>query len=113
MFHPAWKMIYFYFIQPSFRVPLWATDGTAAGTVMVASDSLGHVRHRSDFVDLSGVTYFLDGINLYKSDGTPSGTSKVADLSSPIGGNGPRDLVARNYRVFFVGFDELSGEGLS
>src|SRR6185369_9240828 len=80
---------------------LWKTDGTAPGTVLVkdiypGSDSNGNGlwSNPSNLTSVNGNLYFVayDGVHgteLWKSDGTPGGTTIVADLHSGNTGSPP------------------------
>lgn len=82
---------------------LWATDGTVAGTRLVAdiapggglSDSIATDRN-GDLVVWRDHLYFPadgpDGIELWRSDGTTSGTEQVADLVGGPGDARPSNL---------------------
>jgi len=109
----------------------WMTDGTAAGTRMVdddapadgginpgADDSLP-----SDFVDLNGTAYFraedgVNGLELWRSDGTAAGTTMVDDLLPGVGINpgsahaSPDDLVVVGGVLYFSANDGTNGEEL-
>lgn len=65
---------------------LWVSDGTAAGTVEVASLGTGFSSMGMDSVSIGGVVYFLQSgqanfsgrpMQLWRSDGTPGGTTLV------------------------------------
>ena len=80
---------------------LWATNGTAAGTVPLTTANTGSGGvDPSDLVDMGGKLYFLGNDPatgqeaLWSSDGTVSGTNVIADLgggssSYPGGGYSP------------------------
>ncbi|HYO76144.1 MAG TPA: hypothetical protein VE010_06735, partial [Thermoanaerobaculia bacterium] len=53
---------------------IWVTDGTAAGTTMVASGTW------SGAAEFKGSLYFVQGSALWRSDGTPAGTVQVTAL---------------------------------
>ncbi len=73
---------------------LWKSDGTLSGTVMVKDSFLDdtgtsytHRYNYSDFTDVNGMLYFVfndeaNGQELWKSDGTSSGTVMVKDMGS-------------------------------
>ncbi len=81
---------YFLQMSPSYQVELWRTDGTAAGTTRVkelfyAPISLfGGVAYIPSFtfVPTARGLYllFLEGSEVWRSDGTAAGTGKVFDL---------------------------------
>lgn len=69
-------------------VELWSSDGTVEGTVLVHTfeSAVEGVLWRFDYyVDFAGLVYFLvdekvDGICLWRTDGTPGGTLRLRDL---------------------------------
>ncbi len=89
---------------------LWATDGTAAGTVMLSdvgnfsTDGLipGYLTAFDDTL------YFIgalgpDGSQLWKSDGTVAGTVQVTDINASNGGlSNARDLLVNNGSLYFI-----------
>lgn len=70
---------------------LWATDGTQAGTRMVADLRPGPAGSEPrDIVFAGGVAFFtaddgFDGRRLWKTDGTPEGTVRILDGVAPGG----------------------------
>src|ERR1051325_7394382 len=101
---------------------LWVTDGTAAGTHMV-HDFLPGPKGAWDFgvpfiKVLNGRAYFAasdgaHGDELWVSDGTESGTSRVLDSASGSGFSYPFALTLSGAKLFFwAGTDSLSGSSL-
>jgi len=118
---------------------LWASDGTAAGTVQVRDINpgrapgtsplcpdppLGPHRHDTglssdpqDFVLLGSVALFTAddgnrGRELWISNGTFPGTRRVADLLPGPRGSAPHDLVRFHNRVYFLAANPGQGESL-
>jgi ELWxxDGT repeat protein len=118
---------------------LWASDGTAAGTVLVRDihpgrsseapmlcqdQQLGPHRHDiglssdpRDFVILGSVALFTadDGVRgreLWITNGTLPGTHRVADLVRGPRGSAPHDLVRFQNRVYFLAGNPGLGESL-
>jgi ELWxxDGT repeat protein len=83
---------------------LWKSDGTAAGTVQVATIATGSIAERpQELVNANGTLYFFaNGYVLYKSDGTTAGTVLVADLRSQYNVARPKQLRVVGSRLFFV-----------
>lgn len=78
-------------------VELWSTDGTAAGTHIVkdiAPDSASS--NPTSFVLFNGVMYFGAAGGLWKTDGTESGTVKVATVSVRV-------LTTMGGKLYFAG----------
>ena len=66
--------VYFQSMNPDYRaVPMWRSDGTAAGTVRLL-DYSGNVFY---YAPLGDRLYFLDDTFLFRTDGTPAGTEYV------------------------------------
>jgi trimeric autotransporter adhesin len=108
---------------------LWRSDGTPAGTSMVRdinpgpTGSLGTtpftnlLSGTSDFAVVGKTLYFaaddgVDGRELWQSDGTPAGTSLVADINPGPGGsidvNG-QVITAVNGTLYFQADDGVHG----
>jgi ELWxxDGT repeat protein len=88
---------------------LFRTDGTAAGTVQLTSELSGAATlPNRDFVFLNGILYFVGCANadqeLWRSDGTVGGTTKLAEMSAAFGcaSSEPRSLVVAGGRLFFL-----------
>ncbi len=67
-----------------------------------------------NLTDVNGTVFFaaddgVSGIELWKSDGTESGTQLVRDISKGPRSSRPRDFVILGDAVFFVADDSLSG----
>lgn len=78
-----------------FGVELWTSDGTAAGTKVVADVNILPTRDAfpNDFVELNDKLYFLarsgDNSNtqeLWNTDGTEEGTHRVRDIATAVPG---------------------------
>jgi len=93
---------------------LWRTDGTAAGTYLLADiDPRAGGSNLTDFVVDDGVAYFsaYDGTSneLWRSDGTVAGTFA---LSAPADGADPTQITAVGAKIFYLGDDTAHGAGL-
>ena len=89
----------------------WKSDGTAAGTVLITYLSSGVDINQYDpaesLTNLNGILYFsakgsyLNGYELWKSDGTAAGTVMVKDiLVGPISSS-PNNLLFLNGTLYF------------
>ncbi|MEG4914588.1 ELWxxDGT repeat protein [Microcoleus sp. B7-D4] len=89
---------------------LWKSDGTAAGTVLVKDINSGvgssFSSSYSNLTNVNGTLYFtandgINGIELWKSDGTAAGTVLVKDINPGTGGSGPQYLTNVNGTLYF------------
>jgi len=110
---------------------LWSSDGTAAGTHLVANintNDHGSNGPSGSFIqnltDVNGKVFFsandgVHGLQLWESDGTASGTHMVTDLnpqtvpgaSGPAGAN-PQDLTNVDGTLYFTANDGIHGQEL-
>ena len=94
---------------------LWKSDGTAAGTVMVADINPGSGgSYPAQLTDVNGTLYFAandgtDGTELWKSDGTAAGTVMVADINPGSGGSDLHYLTNVIGTLFFAADDGTHG----
>jgi len=89
---------------------LWKSDGTSSGTVMVKDSFEGdsYFEHRSNygnFVNVNSTLYFVlndevHGQELWKSDGTSSGTVMVKDIGSD-NNSAPQELIEMSGSLYF------------
>jgi ELWxxDGT repeat protein len=87
---------------------LWRTDGTVAGTRLlkaIGGDFLGG--YPSELTVAGDRLFFVAGLQLWISDGTPEGTTPVADLGVPR----PHLLVALGRQVLFLAQAAAPGTG--
>lgn len=102
---------------------LWATDGTVAGTRLVAdinpggvaSDSIATDRNE-DLIVWGDHLYFpaedaATGVELWRSDGTTAGTEQVVDLVGGPGDSRPSHLAVVDDTLLFWASE--SGDGLA
>jgi ELWxxDGT repeat protein len=97
---------------------LWRSDGTAAGTRLLADlrpGLSGSAPH--DLTRLGNEIYFFasvygPGEALFRTNGTAAGTSLVADLSLAGKPSWGRSLTVSGGRLFFVAYNETTGAEL-
>jgi len=97
---------------------LWKSDGTPGGTVLVKDIRPGSGASRpndiSKMENVDGVLYFMAndgtyGYELWRSDGTPSGTSMVKDIRPFFGQSNPNKFTNVNGTLFFTANDGATG----
>jgi ELWxxDGT repeat protein len=97
---------------------LWKSDGTSGGTNLVKNVNTGAVSAdpgtAGTIVNMNGTLYFsaTDGVNgteLWKSDGTESGTSMVKDIYSGSSSSNPNWLTNMNGTLYFSANDGTNG----
>lgn len=91
---------------------LWCTDGTIAGTIMVKDINAGISNGITDYFDLTsyvlnGILFFRandgsTGIELWRSDGTASGTYLVKDISPGASSSGPGGFASVGNILYFT-----------
>jgi ELWxxDGT repeat protein len=94
---------------------LWKSDGTAAGTTLVADINPGPAgSFPSHLTNANGTLFFAandgtHGEQLWKSDGSAGGTVLVADINPGGGGSNPTFLTNVNGTLFFAANDGVHG----
>ena len=97
---------------------LWRSDGTEAGTVLVADLAPGSASSNPSFlVNANGTLFFAatngsQGVELWRSDGTLPGTSLVADIRPGAASSSPADLIFANGALYFTADDGIHGREL-
>jgi ELWxxDGT repeat protein len=104
---------------PEHGSELWTSDGTVEGTRLLRDINPGPPGAFSfgstpQFVTTRGVLYFAaddgeHGPELWRTDGTPSGTWMVKDLRPGRDGSAPEQLSADHGWVFFSAFTDGQG----
>jgi len=94
---------------------LWKSDGTFAGTTLVADIWPNHTTSPYELTNVDGTLYMAadDGINgeeLWMSDGTLAGTSMLMDIFPGADGSEPQELTGAGGVLFFVA-DDGTGNG--
>ena len=99
-------------------VELWRSDGTAAGTYLVADIWPGMTGSSpTNLVAVYGEVFFsandgAHGRELWASDGTAGGTYMVSDVAPGPYGSNPEYLTEVNGLLFFAANDGVSGTEL-
>lgn len=113
--------IYFGAAEPVNGAELWRTDGTEAGTTMVANieTSTPQIAQMGSnpafFCTYNNAVYFsayrtVDGRELWKTDGTTAGTVLVKDISS--GDGNPSKMTEYNGSLYFSAYHPNQGTTL-
>ena len=102
--------------NPAIGTELYKTDGTVAGTEIVAdlNGTSSGATGPSSMSVLGGKLYYTGddgstGLELYESDGTLAGTQLVADLATGLASSTPRFFTVAGSTLFFVADDPLLG----
>jgi len=97
---------------------LWTSDGSEAGTRLVADVCPGFCSSHAAWLTVAGGRlYFVaddgaHGRELWTSDGTAAGSRLVADLVPGLGPSAPLWLTADDTGVYFVADDQVHGAEL-
>lgn len=103
---------------------LWKSNGTSSGTMMVRDIWSGNTDglmngYDPEFTDVNGTLFFvanngLNGRELWRSNGTSSGTVMVRDIRPDVYGydDAPRSLTNVNGTLFFTANDTVNGPEL-
>jgi ELWxxDGT repeat protein len=101
---------------------LWRTDGTNAGTVLVKDITPGAAGSNTEnnYNLFSNGSYLLfaaqseaaEGVELWRSDGTDSGTTLVKDIYAGADSSKPHQFIAYNNMVLFLAKNAANGEEL-
>ncbi len=97
---------------------LWVSDGTPAGTSLVADISPGSSSSApSELVAAGGALWFaaydpVHGRELWRTDGTAAGTRLVQDIAPEALSSSPEQLTVVGDKIFFSADDSVSGREL-
>ena len=111
---------YLFFVANDLRhgVELWRSDGTDAGTVLVADIFPGRAGSHPHALTAAGSTlYFVadngsHGNELWRTDGTALGTALVMDIAYPNTSSSPQELTPFKNELVFVAKNDSIGEEL-
>jgi ELWxxDGT repeat protein len=95
----------------------WLSDGTVAGTHILANlaqEIRSNDSNPNFLTDVNGTLYFsaddgVHGAELWRSDGTESGTSLAFDITPGAAGSNPTQIVNWNGSLFFFTGNSYSG----
>jgi ELWxxDGT repeat protein len=116
---------YFSGYTNSYGLELWKSDGTDAGTVIVKDINPGTVPRTpygrnadpNHFFTFNNTLYFTAekegyGIELWKTDGTESGTTMVKDINSGSSSSNPNHFFIYNNEIYFTASTSSNGREL-
>lgn len=115
------KHIYFFAFDGEHGFELWQSDGTANGTNMLKDIYAGPMSSCVDpvLVKMGNNLYFaahdgtgMHGTELWRTDGTDTGTVLVKDLNPGIKDGSPSLFYVDSTALYFVANDGVSGYGL-
>lgn len=109
--------------DPTFGTELWKSDGSLNGTILIKDICPGNIginpcnSDPRDLTNINGIVFFAadDGINgyeLWKSDGTTSGTVLVKDIYPGPTKSNPLYLTEFNGILYFQATDDIHGAEL-
>jgi ELWxxDGT repeat protein len=104
-------------------IELWKSDGTAAGTTLVkdiytgSSFGFPNGSFPTNLTAVGNTLYFIandgvNGIELWKSDGTAAGTTLVKDINPGANTSYASSLTAVGNTLYFRAYDEVNGSEL-
>lgn len=114
-------IVYYYAQEPNSGSgwEIWRSDGTSGGTYMIKDIYPGFgnssiTAYYGYLTNVNGIVYFkaddgVTGQELWKTDGTSSGTVKVKDISATTVGSVPKDLKNVNGTLYFNATDDILG----
>ncbi len=117
-FAPLGGALLFAAADASHGTELWKTDGTAAGTVLVADIAPGTASSNPmSLAAAGGLVYFaandlVHGTELWQSDGTAAGTHLVQDIQPGPASSSPNALAVAGNQLYFGADDGLHGDEL-
>jgi ELWxxDGT repeat protein len=101
---------------------LWKSDGTDGGTVLVKDINPGNASGVGQSTDritavLGNTLYFranngVNGVELWKSNGTEAGTVMVRDINPGVAASNPDRLTEVNGQLFFRALNPTNGTAL-
>jgi ELWxxDGT repeat protein len=96
----------------------WVSDGTAAGTMKLADISPSAGSNPAWYVNFGGLVYFAAtdparGPGIWRTNGTPGGTSYVGDSGAPVSGNLHNSPILIGQALFFPSTFTAAGTELA
>jgi ELWxxDGT repeat protein len=111
--------LFFTAFEYGYSWQLWKSDGTPAGTTMIKGSGFPNDTYNAAYGEAAalpgGPLFFVlrdvdAGAELWKSDGTPAGTVRIADLLPGAADSNPHRLTPAGDRLYFVANDGVHGD---
>lgn len=123
MLTPLGNTLYFTADDGSTGTELWRSDGTQIGTQLVldinpgAASAFDSFSRIPNFTALGNVLYFsandgIHGTELWRSDGTATGTQLVQNINPSSNGSDPSNFIALNGKLYFTANNGSQGTEL-
>lgn len=96
---------------------VWISDGTVAGTTLLIDFEISTSFTPNNFLTFGSHIYFDGysedhGTELYKTDGTLLGTTRITDVGAGPTGYAVNKLAASDSHLYFTGYDTTHGREL-
>jgi ELWxxDGT repeat protein len=94
---------------------IWATDGTAAGTILLRDISAGSASSQpAELTRVEDLIFFsadngISGRELWRTDGTVAGTFIIKDINAGAIGSNPVELTSLGDKLVFTANDGVAG----
>jgi len=108
--------VYFIASDSVKRPELWISDLTDTGTHIFINNATGNQHFKNLFADNGGLYFTTDsgdtGMELWRTDGTKSGTFMLKEICPGICGSEPGNFFRTDTTLFFSAYDDAHGQEL-
>ncbi|MFY0675115.1 MAG: T9SS type A sorting domain-containing protein [Bacteroidia bacterium] len=111
---PVGEYLYLFANDSINGAELWRTDGSKDGTILLDNINIANLPSgMGEYTEFKGNLYgtafsFVEGIELYKSNGTPNGSDFVTP-SDLFSSSAPQDYVVDGNYIYYIGSTGLFG----